>query len=296
MEDANRTPVTVIGLGAMGRALAGAFLDNGHPTTVWNRSIGKAEDLAVRGATVANTVDEAIAASPIVVICVLDYAVVHEILGPLSGSIAGRTLVNLTNGTPKQAREAAEWATGYGADYLDGGIMAVPVMIGRPEALILYSGSAGAFGVHERTLGALGTATYLNADAGHASLYDLALLAAMYGMFGGFYQAAAMVGSEKVPAAEFAPMVVSWLNAMTAALPAVAEAMDAGDGADDDSNLQMQAVSFANILSASREQGISTALLEPMQALLNRAVAAQHGGVDTPSLIGMLRTDPVSAG
>ncbi|MEV4160384.1 NAD(P)-binding domain-containing protein [Nonomuraea dietziae] len=126
MEDANHTPVTVIGLGAMGRALAGAFLENGHPTTVWNRSIGKAEALAARGATVANTVDEAIAASPVVVICVLDYAVVHEILDPLSGSIAGRTLVNLTNGTPKQAREAAEWATGYGADYLDGGIMACP--------------------------------------------------------------------------------------------------------------------------------------------------------------------------
>ncbi|MGI5290311.1 hypothetical protein ACQEVF_44210 [Nonomuraea polychroma] len=91
-------------------------------------------------------------------------------------------------------------------------------------------------------------------------------------------------------------MVVSWLNAMTAALPAVAEAMDAGAGAYDDSNLQMQAVSFANILSASSEQGISTELLEPMQALLNRAIAAQRGGTDTPSLIEMLRTDPVSPG
>ncbi|MEO3874747.1 NAD(P)-binding domain-containing protein [Nonomuraea sp. B12E4] len=296
MADDNRTPVTVIGLGAMGRALAGAFLESGHPTTVWNRSIDKAEELAARGATVANTVEEATAASPVVVVCVLDYAVVHEILGPLSGSLAGRTLVNLSNGTPKQAREAAEWAAGCGADYVDGGIMAVPVMIGRPEALILYSGSAGAFGVHERTLGALGTATYLNTDAGHAALYDLALLAAMYGMFGGFYQAAAMVGSEKVPAAEFAPMVVSWLNAMTAALPAVAAAMDAGAGADDDSNLRMQAVSFANILSASREQGVSTELLEPMQALLNRAVAAQRRGAGTPSLAGMLRTDAGSDG
>ncbi|MCG5213283.1 imine reductase family protein [Streptosporangium soli] len=170
--------------------------------------------------------------------------------------------------------------------------MAVPMMMGRPEALILYSGSDGAFHTHERTLGALGTARYLHADAGQASLYDLALLAAMYGMFDGFYHAAAMVGSEKVPAAEFAPLAVSWLNAMVAALPVIAEAMDSGDAADDESNLQMQAVSFANILDASREQGVSTELLEPMRARLDRAVAAQREGADTPSM----RTDSVSAG
>lgn len=290
MTDDNRTPVTVIGLGAMGRALARAFLDNGHATTVWNRSAGKADELAARGAIVATTAEEAIAASPLVVVCVLDYSVVREILKPLSGSLAGRTLVNLTNGTPRQARETAEWASGYGADYVDGGIMAVPVMIGSPEALILYSGSDQAFALHEGILKALGTASYLSVDAGHAALYDLALLAAMYGMFGGFYQAAAMVGSENVPAAEFAPMVVSWLNAMTETLPAAAAAMDAGTSADDDSNLQMQAVSFANIISASKEQGISTELIEPMQVLLDRAAAAQRRQGGTPSMIELLRT------
>ena len=41
--DADRTPVTVIGLGLMGQALAGAFLRAGHPTTVWNRSAAKAD-------------------------------------------------------------------------------------------------------------------------------------------------------------------------------------------------------------------------------------------------------------
>lgn len=37
--------VTVLGLGLMGRALAGAFLRDGHPTTVWNRTEEKAGDL-----------------------------------------------------------------------------------------------------------------------------------------------------------------------------------------------------------------------------------------------------------
>lgn len=35
--------VSVIGLGAMGSALAGALLRDGHRITVWNRTTAKAE-------------------------------------------------------------------------------------------------------------------------------------------------------------------------------------------------------------------------------------------------------------
>ncbi|MFE5840238.1 NAD(P)-binding domain-containing protein [Streptomyces niveus] len=35
--------VSVLGLGAMGAALAGALVESGYATTVWNRSAGKAD-------------------------------------------------------------------------------------------------------------------------------------------------------------------------------------------------------------------------------------------------------------
>ncbi|GAA3442829.1 6-phosphogluconate dehydrogenase [Planomonospora venezuelensis] len=292
MTDDNRPPVSVIGLGAMGRALAGAFLENGHPTTVWNRTPGRAGELVARGAAETAAVAEAVAASPVAVVCVLDYAAVRETLDPVAGTLAGRTVVNLTNGTPGQARETAGWAAGHGAGYLDGGIMAVPPMIGQAEAMILYSGSRDAFGAHERLLGALGTAVYVDDDPGRASLYDLALLGAMYGMFGGFFHAVAMAGSEEVPASEFTPMVSGFLNAMIASLPAMAAAVDSGDHSAADSNLEMQAAAYVNLLDASRAQGVSTELVEPMRALLDRGVAAGHGGGDVSSLVGLLRTAP----
>lgn len=37
----DQSAVTVLGLGPMGRALAGAFLDAGLRTTVWNRTPGR---------------------------------------------------------------------------------------------------------------------------------------------------------------------------------------------------------------------------------------------------------------
>ena len=47
----SKPPVTVIGLGLMGQALAGTLLRDGHPTTVWNRTPAKAGPLVARGAS-----------------------------------------------------------------------------------------------------------------------------------------------------------------------------------------------------------------------------------------------------
>ncbi|PRX99065.1 NAD(P)-dependent oxidoreductase [Allonocardiopsis opalescens] len=285
-----RTPVTVIGLGAMGRALAGAFLDSGHPTTVWNRSPGRADALAARGAAVAATAAEAVTASPLVVVCLLDDASVHQVLDPVASTLTGRTLVNLTNGTPAQARETADWAAWHAADYLDGGIMATPPLIGRPEGFILYSGSRTAFDAHERTLAALARPSYLHSDPGRAALYDLALLSGMYGMFGGVYHALALVRSERVPAKEFAPLLEAWLTAMLPALHIDAAGADSGERTDADASIAMQATGYVNLLDTSRAQGVSTEMVEAMGALLNRAVAE-----DTSDLVGLLAAERAPA-
>ena len=119
--------------------------------------------------------------------CVLEYDTVREILTPAGSALVGRVLVNLTNGRPQQAREMAEWVASQGAEYLDGGIMATPLMIGQPHSLVLYSGPEAVFHTYQTTLELLGTGKYLGADPGLASLHDLALLSGMYGVFAGFF-------------------------------------------------------------------------------------------------------------
>src|SRR5262249_38096475 len=104
----------------------------------------------------------------------------HDILDPVDDVLSGRVIVNLTTGTPRDARSAADWAAERGADYLDGGIMAIPPSMATPQALVLYSGSQSAFEAHRQDLASLGAARYLGTDPGLASLYDLALLSAMF--------------------------------------------------------------------------------------------------------------------
>jgi 3-hydroxyisobutyrate dehydrogenase-like beta-hydroxyacid dehydrogenase len=258
---------------------------------VWNRTSGKGDDLVASGASRAETAADALAASPLVVVCVLDYPAVHEILEAAGEAVAGRVVVNLTNGTPRQARETAAWVAERGADYLDGGIMAIPPGIGTPEAFLLYSGSRSAFEAHEERLSVLGAAHFVGTDPGLASLHDLALLSGMYGMFGGALHALALVGTENVEASAFtSSLLVPFLNAMAGGLEHAARQIDAGDYAlDVVSNLEMQTAGYPNLVRASRDQGVAVELIAPMQALMERRVADGHGDEDIAGLIELIR-------
>lgn len=268
--------VSVLGLGAMGSALAAALLGAGHGTTVWNRSPGRADDLVAQGAQAAATAGDAVRASRLVIVCLLDHASVHEVLDPLAGDLAGRTLVNVTTTSPDQSRELAAWAADAGIAYLDGGIMAVPSMIGQPGASILYSGSADAFRRYQPLLDVWGDSTWFGEDPGLASLYDLALLAGMYVMFAGFMHGAAMVAPAGVTATRFATMAAPWLTAMTGAFHEFAAVIDGGDYTVDGQQ-SLEFSDLGDILAASAEQGISTEVVATVQRLLHRQIEAGHG-------------------
>jgi 3-hydroxyisobutyrate dehydrogenase-like beta-hydroxyacid dehydrogenase len=270
------TPVTVLGMGEMGRALAGALVDAGVPVTVWNRTPGRAGALAGRGASVASTVREAVTAGPLLVVCLLDEASVHEVLDPVAAELAGRAVVNVTTTSPAQARGLAAWAADHGAAYLDGGLMAVPEMIGRPDALVLTSGDGGVAERYGDLLGRWGTVDHLGDDPGMASLVDLAMLAGMYVMFAGFFHGAAMVGAAGVPAREFAARLAPFLTAVTGAFAEYAEVIDGGDYTVPGQQ-SLEFSDLSDVLEASREQGVPTDVVAPVQALLAAQVAAGHG-------------------
>ncbi|KAL2862469.1 NAD(P)-dependent oxidoreductase [Aspergillus lucknowensis] len=281
--------ITLLGLGAMGKALAQRYIDTGYATTVWNRTPGKADALLEKGAKLATTVSESLSAADLVIVCLLDNASVRETLSKApTSSLRGKTIVNLTNGTPSQARELSEWITSSGAaGYIHGGIMAIPVMIGSPHAVLLCSGNnAAAFAAVEADLAHLGTAKFLGTDPGSASLHDLALLSGMYGLFAGFFQATALATSQPGNTATgFLSLLVPWLTAMTQSLAALAEQIDSGDYTTRGSNLAMQVAAIPNMIAASEEQGVSPRLVEPIFELMKRAVEGGYGGADISAVI-----------
>ncbi|MGW7076706.1 NAD(P)-dependent oxidoreductase [Streptomyces sp. NPDC054866] len=284
-------PTTLLGLGRMGTALAAALIKAGHPTTVWNRTASKTGPLVAQGAAPATTPREAITASPLIIVCLTTNADVRALLAPEVDALAGRTVVNLTNGTPNQARELADWAAAHGIAYIDGGIMAVPQMIATPGAYILYSGAdEAAFATHRPTLEALADTKWVGDDPGGAALYDLSLLTGMYGMVMGVAQAYALIGSGGVPAREFAPLLREWVNAMTDGLvPGMAEALDSGQHLTDVSSLEINQAALPNFLTAYAQAGISDELFRPLQGLLDRSIAEGHAADGLSRLATLLK-------
>jgi 2-methyl-1-pyrroline reductase len=290
MAGGDRSPVTVVGLGMMGSALAGAFLSNGYPTTVWNRSAHKADALVAKGAVNAATVIDAVSASPLVVVCVRDYDVVREILDPAGDALSGRVLVNLTSGSSQEGRDTVLWAAERGAEYLDGAIMTTPPGIGQPETVILYGGPQAVFEAHEPTLRVLGGGiTYLGADTGIPSLYDMAILDIMWTSLNGFLHALALVGTENIKATTFVPFANMLFAGMELFVPSYAQQVDEGRYLAEDSTLETHLSPIKRLIYESEARSIDVELPKYTKALVEEAIARGHAADSYARIIERFR-------
>lgn len=289
-DDPRDRPVTVVGLGAMGSALAAAVLRAGHPTTVWNRSAGKAQALVDAGATRASTPGAAVQAGPLVLACVRDDAALHDALDPVVDALAGRVLLNLTSGTPEEIRATAAWAADHSLTYLDGKVLALPSTIGTPHAFILFSGDSDAFAEHRPTLDALGATTLVGPDPGAATLYDLGLLGLMYGTTTGFLHALAVLRAEGIDADAFGPFATRFAAGLPTMLTGIAAQVQSGTYGPGEASLDMQAAYLGHMVQVSEARGIDPGFPRYIRSVVERAVAAGHGGDDLGRLVEHLET------
>ncbi|MFD8558624.1 NAD(P)-dependent oxidoreductase [Streptosporangium canum] len=272
--------VTVLGLGPMGRALADAFLDAGLRTTVWNRTPGRDRELAERGAVSARSPEEAVAASRLIVVCVVDYDAADAILrrGAVTGALKGRTVVNLTADIPDRARNTAAWAAEYGIGYLDGAIMTPTTTIGTPAAVFLHSGPEELYRRHRPVLDALnGTHTHLGEDIGRAAAYDIALLDIFWTAMAGYAHALAVARAEGVTARELAPFAKGIGTILPPLFEQAAEEVDDGMFSGEVNPITSAASSMAHIVHASEAHGIDAGVMRAAEGLARRAIGRGHG-------------------
>jgi len=184
--------VSIIGLGSMGTAQARALVARDLKVTVWNRTAGRATELVELGATLAESPAAAVAASPLIVMCVLDYDAANAILAEpgVQGALAGKTLVQLSTGSPDQVYAQQKAVHAAGGKFVAGGIMAYPRSIGRPNCIILYAGDSS-YAEYRETLACIaGSSQYLGEDPAAAVGAYFALSSYMIGALGLFFETA----------------------------------------------------------------------------------------------------------
>jgi len=134
--------VVVLGMGRMGRALAGRLLEGGHGVAVWNRSTGKAGEVVSAGAREARSVAEAVdGVDAAVTMLANDDAVRAVAFGELRSSIGAETIyVDCSTVSPKLTGELAET---FSARFLAMPVLGGPAAVRAGQAVYLAGGNAG---------------------------------------------------------------------------------------------------------------------------------------------------------
>lgn len=284
------TEVSLIGLGAMGSALASALLDAGRSTTVWNRSPEKAEPAAARGAQVAPDARSAVASSPVSIVCVDNYAISEAILADTGPALAGRILIQLTSDTGTAAAELAEWAAAQGARYLDGVILAYPSDMGTAGATILAAGDADAWAEAEPVLRDLaGASAYVGANVRVPSMLSAAAIAPLLGLVLGAAQGAVMCEAEGFPVAEYAEMLRPLSGLLNDQLQHTLATIAENRFDDPEAALKTYASSVADRTAESRSRGVNAEFYGFVDDVLDRAIGRGLGDQELSALIELWR-------
>ncbi len=284
--------VAVIGLGQMGTTLARLLLGKGHEVHVWNRTPSKAQPLIKLGATPAVSAAAAMHASRIVVMCVHDYAAVDDILQGegVQAALDGRLLVQLTTGSPQDARNAQDRAAAVGAVYLDGAIQVAPEQMGQPDTTILVSGAQAAFERGRQVLAVFGgNIVYLGEKAGAAATMDMATLSYVYGAILGFVHGARVTEAEGLSMQAYGDIVAAMSPSYGQFLRHQAAVIDSGDFTVSQSPLSISAEATQRLERIARESGLDAQVPALAARLFRQAQDAGHGREELAALIKVLR-------
>lgn len=283
--------VTVIGLGNMGSALARAFLKNGCALTVWNRSPEKALPLVEKGAVLASNAAAAIAASPVIIMCVTNDAAARQIMTQNEEAFLGKLLVQLTTSTPQDARTGEAWAHQHNVRYLQGAITGSPASIGTPDAHILLAGAEDAYRNAEPLLRVLATKLDYKGEAvGLAPAWDMVMIMHYYGMFLSLFHSVQICQAEGISLEEF----ITLLGAQGKGYEKwLVENINLGNYQDTSAPLELWANAIQFIARHARESGIDVGFTTLTSDLFQKAMAAGYGREEVSALFKVLKNNLV---
>ena len=284
------TEISVVGLGSMGSSLARALMRSGRKTTVWNRTPDKTNALN-EGATVAASLLHAIEASPLILVCIDNYASTRDLLSPASiaSALAERTLIQFSTGSPKEAREAAAWFKDLNANYLDGAIMAYPSEIGRPDTLILICGDEVAFQTSEPCLSCLGSLRYLGSNPSMASALDLALLSYIIGAMLGLFHGALICESESTSVSLLGSLIEARAILMGKRARDRTKVIESGKFGESEARLGMWKGALQRVADQAHDAGMDGEFPKSVLRIFDRATAAGFASEDVSAIIKVMR-------
>jgi len=164
--------IAVLGLGAMGSAMAARLLNAGHDLTVWNRTPGRDEGLVSGGARRGETPADAVHDAEVVVTMLTDPPALEAVLFGPDGAAAAipetATLIDMSTVGPTAIASVVERLGPVAV--LDAPVLGSVPSVESGKLVILAGGDRAVFDRHTELLSILGTPIYLGPSGSGAWL------------------------------------------------------------------------------------------------------------------------------
>jgi 3-hydroxyisobutyrate dehydrogenase-like beta-hydroxyacid dehydrogenase len=283
----NTPSVSVLGLGAMGSVLARTLLEAGVGVTVWNRTPERAATLVQAGATLAREAFEAIHASDLIIICMIDKAASQSVMSQLDPllDLSGKTIVNMSTGTVDDVQRIARLVDQRNGQYVDAGIMCYPKDIGGQQTAILYSGNSDAYHAHEQTLKILaGNPKYLGPDPTACTPTYLALYAFYFGAFAAWLEGAVLASCAGVSVQAFKALSPIMSDMLVDGINTAAERISVGNYSGEQASVDVHVAGQEVVLDALQRANAPHASTDAYLSYCKLAQTAGMGEMDIAAL------------
>ena len=278
--------VAFLGLGIMGRPMAGNLVKAGHEVSVWNRTPGK----EVEGARAAVSPAEAASGAEVVWMCVSDTRAVENVLfgpqGVQESLTAGMVVVDSSTISPSATRKFAEKVEARGAQYVDAPMTGSKAGAEGGSLIFIVGGEDSAIEKLKPLFAAMGKLFFRMGDAGKGQAAKLAMnlqVALIYESFAEGLTLATKLGveAEKLMPAIHASMVRSGVVEYKA--PFVL-------GRDFSPNfpLRLMHKDIRLMLEAAKEARVKLPALETVEEIYDVAVEEGQGDLDYAATIMLL--------
>ena len=282
--------VTVIGLGGMGSALARALLNADYHVTVWNRTASRAAPLVEAGASQAENVSAAIAASPTVITCINTHTDTDAMLAERADELSGKHFIELTTGSAEEATAFQNLVKSNNADCVVGAICSYPSGIGKQDTCILVAGSQDVWQQNEAVIRSMAPASDFIGEnvASLAALFAALFLPRQGFMFGMIYGAliAERVG---ISAEAYFKQVPTSQKVVGDYVEVARETICSGDFSNRGASLKVYEAAIKDMLVTFDQLGVPAELPKLMHTLVEQGIAAGQDDEELPSLIKIFR-------
>lgn len=276
--------VALLGAGIMGSRIGRRLLEAGYPLQVWNRTAGKAAELAVRGALVCDSPVQAAAGADFVLLSLSDGASSAAVLfdgGVAEAMPVAALVIDMGSNSPSDARAHAARLDALGRRHLDAPVSGGPGGAEQGTLAIMAGGDPADFARARPMLELLGRPTLVGpAGCGQlAKLCNQTIVALTIGAVAEALLLAAAGGAE--PARVREALAGGYADSLILKVHGQ-RMLDRAFAPGGPSRLQLK--DLHNILDAASAEGLTLPLAAHVTELYESLVARGGGELDHSAL------------